>query len=77
MLGYRFLQYSPDPSDEKSSFDKLWEVFKQLLLITSGDVKEALGWLNNLDLDHKPLNPALITGADQKTRSNRRICAGL
>ena len=53
MLGYRFQQFTPLQDGSMSSFDKLWDIFKQLLLITSGDVNEALSWLNNLDLQHQ------------------------
>lgn len=49
MLGHRFLSYIPE---NKSPFDKLFEVFKQLLTYTSGDVAEALSWLTELDKEY-------------------------
>ena len=49
MLGYRFSEYRPDPDSQKSDFEKLLDIFMQLLVITSGDVSEALHWLSNLD----------------------------
>jgi Ca-activated chloride channel family protein len=49
MLGYRFTKYIPAPQDAKSTFDTLLNLFLQLLVITAGDVGEALSWLNNLD----------------------------
>lgn len=49
MVGHRFTKYIPDPDKNKSDFDKLMDIFLQLLVITSGDVSEALNWLNNLD----------------------------
>lgn len=52
MLGYRFSEFIPENDPEKSSFENLLKVFMQLLLITSGDVSEALNWLNNIDLKY-------------------------
>jgi Ca-activated chloride channel family protein len=49
MLGYRFTQYIPEENAGKASFDSLLKLFMQLLLLTSGDVSEALHWLSNLD----------------------------
>lgn len=48
MLGYRFTDFIPDESD-KPLFDKLLDLFMQILTHTSGDVSEALHWLNLLD----------------------------
>lgn len=49
MLGHRFSKYTP-PSDEgKSDFEKLLKIFMQLLLITAGNVSEALQWLTEVD----------------------------
>ncbi len=49
MLGHRFTEYIPDLTSSKTDFDKLMDIFMQLLVITAGDVSEALSWLNNLD----------------------------
>lgn len=49
MVGYRFTEFIPQPQQAKSDFEKLLEIFMQLLVITSGDVEEALQWLNELD----------------------------
>ena len=48
MLGTRFTKYVPGLS-LKGNFDDLLKVFLQLLTITSGDVGEALNWMNQLD----------------------------
>jgi len=48
MLGYRFSKYTPPP-EGKSDFEKLLKVFMQLILITSGNVAEALQWLTEVD----------------------------
>ncbi len=49
MQGHRFTKFVPAPSQEGANFDKLFDIFKQLLTLTSGDVSEALHWMNNLD----------------------------
>jgi len=49
MLGNRFTEFIPDKKAQQSDFDKLFDIFMQLVVITSGDVSEALNWLTNLD----------------------------
>jgi Ca-activated chloride channel homolog len=49
MLGYRFTHFDPSQQEGKSTFENMLKVFMQLLTITSGDVQEALEWLNSLD----------------------------
>ena len=49
MLGYRFSRYTPPPNQGKTDFDKLFKIFMQLLLMTSGNVSEALQWLTEVD----------------------------
>ncbi|MFT4834734.1 MAG: Ca-activated chloride channel family protein [Marinoscillum sp.] len=53
MIGQRFTEYIPEKNPEQSLFDNLLNVFLQLMIITSGDVAEALSWLTNLDREHK------------------------
>lgn len=48
MLGLRFTDYTPDQGGG-GKFDDLLKVFLQLLTVTSGDVSEALNWMNQLD----------------------------
>lgn len=48
MIGYRFTKYVPT-EDHRSPFEKLLEAFMELLTYTSGDVREALDWLQQLD----------------------------
>ena len=50
MLGYRFTKHTPQ---EQNPFDRLFDIFKQLLTYTSGDVGEALSWLTELDKEYK------------------------
>jgi Ca-activated chloride channel homolog len=49
MLGYRFSKYTPPQDNAKSDFDKLFKIFMQLLLMSSGNVAEALQWLTEVD----------------------------
>jgi Ca-activated chloride channel homolog len=49
MLGYRFTKYIPPPEQAKSDFEKLLKIFMQLVLMTAGDVAEALQWLTEVD----------------------------
>lgn len=52
MNAYRFSKFIPPPING-STFDKLLELFKELLIYTSGDVAEALDWLTQLDKEYK------------------------
>jgi Ca-activated chloride channel homolog len=55
MHGFNFSKY--DPSQQgKSTFDKLLDIFMQLLTYTNGDVGEAMQWLNELDKEYKLTN---------------------
>lgn len=51
MLGYRFTDFIPD--DNQTPFDKLFSIFKELLVYTSGDVSETLDWMNQLDREYQ------------------------
>lgn len=55
MLGYRFSQYQPP--EGKTTFDKLFDIFKELLVYTSGDAQEALNWLTELDKEYDLTEP--------------------
>jgi Ca-activated chloride channel homolog len=49
MRGFRFSKYIPPPQHGKSGFERLLEIFMQLLVINSGNVSETLSWMNELD----------------------------
>lgn len=51
MIGFRFQFEIPD--DGKSPFEKLLDIFRELLIYTNGDVEEAISWLNELDREYK------------------------
>jgi len=48
MIGWKFSEYTPG-QDGGSTFEKLLDLFQELLVYTSGDVSEALSWLTELD----------------------------
>ena len=47
--GLRFSNYA---APDLSPFEKLFEIFKELITHTSGDVEEALDWLRELDKEY-------------------------
>jgi len=49
MHGFRFSQFVPSGKNGQKGFERLHGIFKQLTLMTSGDVSEALSWLTSLD----------------------------
>lgn len=49
MIGHRFSNYTPPPENEKTDFERLLKIFMQLVLITAGNVGEALQWLTEVD----------------------------
>ena len=48
--GFYFKQYE---APFQSPFDRLFEVFKELIIHTSGDFDEAIDWLRELDKEYK------------------------
>lgn len=56
MLGHRFSKYEPPPSEAGSDFEKLLKIFMQLVLITAGNVSEALQWLTEVDRQYNLTN---------------------
>jgi len=51
--GFRFQSYT---APDQSPFDKLLEIFNELITHTSGDLDEALDWLRELDKEYKLTN---------------------
>ncbi|GAB2657814.1 VWA domain-containing protein [Flavihumibacter cheonanensis] len=52
MKGFKFSGFRPDEQG-KTTFDTLLKLFLELLTYTSGDVGEALQWLNQLDRQYE------------------------
>ncbi|MEF3078789.1 vWA domain-containing protein [Winogradskyella poriferorum] len=48
--GFIFKTYE---APNQSPFDKLFEIFKELITYTSGDFDEAIDWLRQLDVEYK------------------------
>ena len=52
--GFVFKQYE---AQNQSPFDKLFEIFKELITYTSGDFDEAIDWLRQLDQEYNLTTP--------------------
>lgn len=48
--GFRFTNYE---APDQTPFEKLFEIFQELITHTSGDVEEALDWLRQLDQEYE------------------------
>ena len=48
--GYTF---SPHEKKEQPPFDRLFDIFQELIVFTSGDVDETLNWMDELDREYK------------------------
>ncbi len=55
MIGHRFTDFIPENS-QQANFENLLKIFLQLLTITSGDVAEALNWMNDIDRQYNLTN---------------------
>jgi uncharacterized protein with von Willebrand factor type A (vWA) domain len=55
MIGWRFSDFEAFGEDE-SLFDQLLKMFQEMLLHTSGDVREALSWLTEMDRQYDLTN---------------------
>ena len=51
MIGFRFSQYIP-PQDTRTPFERLLEIFLELIVHASGDVDETFRWMEILDKEH-------------------------
>src|SRR6476620_3974454 len=52
MKGYQFSKFDPG-AEGKSKFEQLLDVLMQLLTYTSGDISEAMNWMNQLDKEYE------------------------
>ncbi len=62
MQGHRFTKFIPAEQTGNSKFDQLFDIFQQLLLMTSGDVSEAMSWLSELDRQYNLTNDSYGIG---------------
>ena len=51
MLGYGFTRFT-EKDEKKDPFQKLMNIFTELLVHTSGDVEESIEWLREIDKQH-------------------------
>jgi Ca-activated chloride channel family protein len=56
MRGFIFTDYEPTPDSGKTDFERLLDIFLELVQYTSGDVAEALAWMSELDKQYKLTN---------------------
>jgi Ca-activated chloride channel family protein len=54
MIGFRFSKYD---QPDQTPFERLFDIFKQLITYTSGDVPEAISWLTELDKEYGLTEP--------------------
>ena len=47
------LRFSKHRAKEQTPFERLFEIFKELITHTSGDFDEAIDWLRELDREYK------------------------
>ena len=48
--------FEPFKSEDQSPFDKLFEIFKELITFTSGDFDETINWMRELDNEYNLTN---------------------
>lgn len=56
MIGHRFQHHIPE-ADERTPFERLLELFLELMVYTSGDVDEAFRWMKEIDDEHGITTP--------------------
>ncbi len=56
MIGFRFSQYH-EAEDKRSPFERLLELFLELMVYTSGDVEETFVWMEEIDKEHNITTP--------------------
>lgn len=54
--GFKFKPYK---ATEESPFEKLFSIFTELIVHTSGDFDEAINWLRELDKEYEAYGPAV------------------
>ena len=52
MIGYRFSALRPE-RDRRTRFQRMLDIFMELVTHTSGDVEEAIDWMRQLDKEYK------------------------
>ena len=53
---YSGFVFEPYKAEDQSPFDKLFEIFKELITFTSGDFDETINWMKELDKEYNLTN---------------------
>ena len=53
---YSGFVFEPYKAEDQSPFDKLFEIFKELITFTSGDFDETINWMRELDKEYNLTN---------------------
>ena len=53
---YSGFVFEPYKVEDQSPFDKLFEIFKELITFTSGDFDETINWMKELDKEYNLTN---------------------
>ena len=53
---YSGFVFEPYKTEDQSPFDKLFEIFKELITFTSGDFDETINWMRELDKEYNLTN---------------------
>ncbi|MBK6354151.1 MAG: hypothetical protein IPF46_12325 [Saprospiraceae bacterium] len=56
MIGSRFTQFTPE-EDKRTVFEKLLDLFLEIMVYTAGDVEETFEWMEQIDREHKITTP--------------------
>ena len=56
MLGHRFEKFI-ESNDSRSPFEKLLEIFLEIMVHTSGDVEESFKWMEMVNQEHQITTP--------------------
>ena len=56
-IGSTGIVFKPHEEEHKTPFERLFDIFMELITYTSGDVYEALDWLRQLDEEYKLTTP--------------------
>lgn len=57
-FGKNGFSFSPHQKKEQSPFERLFDIFQELIIFTAGDVDETLNWMDELDKEYQLYNSA-------------------
>jgi len=71
MIGLRFSKFNPK-ADDRSPFEKLLELFLEIMVHTSGDVEETFDWMYEIDAEHGITTPEYTLEDFRKDLENKK-----